>query len=433
VIWDPENECRPREELEALQLERLRESVARAYARVAHYRQAFDRAGVGPEDVQRLSDIRHFPFLTKDELRPNYPYGMLAVPLEEVARIHASSGTTGQPTVVGYTRADLDTWAELVARIATAGGLEPGDLVHIAFGYGLFTGGFGLHYGVERVGAGIVPVSSGNTRRQVMLLRDLGATALVCTPSYALHIAEVAEGMGISPGDLRLRWGLFGAEPWSEEMREDIEGRLGIQASDNYGLTEVIGPGVSGECVEYKDGLHINEDHFLVEVIDPATGRVLPDGEQGELVFTTLTKEALPIIRYRTRDIASLTREPCPCGRTLARMSRVLGRTDDMIIVRGVNTFPSQVESLLLEVDGTRPNYQIVLDRRGHMDTMEVVVEASEAIFHDEMKGMDALRARIENALASGLGLRVEVRLVEPNAIPKSEGKAQRVVDRRRE
>jgi len=430
MIWDTKAECCTREELERVQLARLKETVQRAYARVEHFARSFDAHGVHPDDLQTLDDIRRFPFLTKAEILEHYPFGMLAVPLSEVVRIHSSSGTTGHPLVVAYTQHDLETWTELVARIVSAAGVTREDIVQIAFSYGLFTGGFGLHYGLEKVGATIVPASGGNTERQIRLMRDFGVTGLVCTPTYALHIGEVARGMGIEPQSLKLRWGLFGSEPWSEGMRREIEASLGLFATDNYGLSEVIGPGVSGEC-EYRCGLHINEDHFLVEVIDPETLEVLPEGEVGELVFTTLTKEAFPVIRYRTRDISRITREPCPCGRTTARMERVRGRTDDMLIVRGVNVFPSQIESVLLEIEGAEPHYQIVVDRRGALDDLEVWVEVSERIFVDEWEKLAALEKRIRQRLETVLGISVRVKLVEPKSIERTAGKAKRVVDRR--
>jgi len=429
-IWDPENECLSPDALREIQLARLRHTLEHAYWRVPHYRGTFDAAGVHPEKVKTLEDLAYFPFLRKADLRRNFPYGMLAVPMRDVVRIHSSSGTTGQATVVAYTRQDLENWSELVARIVTAGGVGAGDIAQIAFGYGLFTGAFGLHYGLEKVGASVIPVSTGNTERQVAIMRDFGTTTLICTPSYALHIAEVARESGVGREQLKLRFGLFGAEAWSESMRKQIESELGILATDNYGLSEVMGPGVSGEC-EHRCGLHLNEDHFLVEVIDPETEMPVLEGETGELVITSLTKEALPVVRYRTGDLASIVREPCLCGRTSARMSRVKGRTDDMLIVRGVNVFPSQIEDILLEVEGTTPQYQIVLDRKGALDEMEIRVEVTEEIMTDEEPRLRALESTIRKRLQAALQVSPIVRLVEPRSIERSMGKAQRVVDKR--
>jgi phenylacetate-CoA ligase len=430
-IWQPEYECMDRGHLMDLQLERLQAAVDRVYQRVPFYREAFSRLKLHPRDIRSLEDLPLLPFTTKADLRESYPYGMFAVPLREVVRIHSSSGTTGKPTVVGYTRSDLATWSDLVARFLTAGGVTSEDVVQISFGYGLFTGGFGLHYGAERIGASVIPVSAGNTQRQIMIMQDFKTTALVCTPTYALYLSEVMAEMNIDPHTLCLRVGLFGSEPWSENMRQQIEERLGILATDNYGLSEIIGPGVAGEC-EQKDGLHLFEDHFLPEVIDPESGEVLPHGREGELVLTTLTKEAFPLIRYRTGDITSLNPAPCRCGRTLVRMSRVFGRTDDMLIIRGVNVYPSQIEQVLLEMDGTLPHYQIIVDRKGALDMLEVRVEVSEKIFFDEMKKQRALVEKIEERLRSVLGLSAQIKLVEPRSIERFEGKARRVVDRRK-
>jgi phenylacetate-CoA ligase len=430
MIWNECYECMPRPELLDLQLQRLRTTLRHVYDEMPFYRRRFDEAGVCPDDVCSLQDIRRLPFLLKGDLRDHFPYGLFARPLGEVVRIHASSGTTGIPTVVGYTRHDLEVWSELVARVAVAAGARADDIAQVSFGYGLFTGAFGLHYGLEKIGASVLPVSGGNTRRQVEILQMFGSTLLVCTPSYALHIAEVAGEMGVRPGDLRLRLGLFGAEPWSDSMRREIETKLGISATDNYGLSEVIGPGVSGEC-ELKDGLHVAEDHFLVEVLDPETLEPAAEGEQGELVFTSLTKEAFPVIRYRSRDLSRLTFEPCRCGRTSARMARVTGRTDDMLIVRGVNVFPSQIESALLEIEGTEPHYQIVVERQGALDEISVDVEVSESVFSDEAKRLYGLREQIQRRLATVLGISVAVRLAEPRSIERSAGKAKRVIDKR--
>ena len=428
-IWDPA-EALPREELRALQGRRLAEAAARA-ATVPFYREALAQAGVDVRAIRSADDVRRLPFTVKDDLRRNYPLGLLAVPRAEIARVHGSSGTTGRPTFVAYTRRDLETWSGLVARFLVAGGLRAEHLVHIAFGYGLFTGGFGLHYGVEKVGAGIVPAAGGNTPRQVLLIRDLGAEVLVCTPSYALHIAEVARAEGFAPGTLPLRFGHFGGEPWTEEMRVQIERGLGILAFNNYGLSEVLGPGVAGECGA-RTGMHVQEDHFIVECIQPETLEPVPDGETGELVFTSLTKEALPVLRYRTRDLASLDRRPCPCGRTGVRMSRVLGRSDDMLIIRGVNVFPSQVEEALLRVEGTAPHYLIEVSRPGTLDEVAVKVEVRPGDFRDEMREMIELRDRIDREIHAVTGVRMTVELVAPNTLERSAGKAKRVLDHRR-
>ncbi|MDH7498920.1 MAG: phenylacetate--CoA ligase [candidate division NC10 bacterium] len=430
-MWQPEFESMGREEMARLQLKRLQAVLYRVHQKVPFYRQAFERQGLLPGDIQSLEDLRKLPFTTKADLRDSYPYGMFAVPLREVVRIHSSSGTTGKPTVVGYTRNDLLNWSDLVARFLTSGGVTREDVVQISFGYGLFTGGFGLHYGAERIGASVIPVSAGNTRRQIMIMQDFKTTALVCTPTYALYLAEVMSEMGVDPRSLSLRVGLFGSEPWSESMRQQIEERLGILATDNYGLSEIIGPGVAGEC-EIKEGLHLFEDHFIPEIIDPSTQEVLPYGQEGELVLTTLTKEAFPLIRYRTGDITSLNPAPCRCGRTLVRMARVSGRTDDMLIIRGVNVYPSQIEQILLEIDGTLPHYQIIVDRKGALDDLEVLVEVSETIFFDEMKRQREVVERIEERLRSNLGVSAKVKLVEPKAVERFEGKARRVVDKRK-
>jgi phenylacetate-CoA ligase len=432
MIWNEEYETMPREALESIQLKRLQQVVARVYQTVEPYRKKMDEAGVKPDDIRELKDIGRLPFTTKDDLRDNYPFGMFAVGLERVVRVHASSGTTGKPTVVGYTKRDIETWAELMARTLAAAGVHSGDVVHNAYGYGLFTGGLGFHYGAERLGATVIPISGGNTKRQIMIMRDFGSTVLTCTPSYALNIAEVLYDSGIDPKDLNLKVGIFGAEPWSGKMREEIEKKLGIDAIDIYGLSEIIGPGVSVECVEKKEGLHIFEDHFIPEIIDPETGEVLPYGEKGELVFTTLTKEAFPVIRYRTRDITRLIAEPCICGRTFYRMEKVSGRSDDMLIIRGVNVFPSQIEHVLMSVEGVEPHYQIIVDREGALDMMEVQVEVSEEIFSDEIKVLEGLAKRIEQDLKETLAVSCKVKLVEPRTIQRSEGKAKRVIDKRK-
>ena len=430
AIWNHQAEAMPREALQRLQLERLRSTVKWAHQRVPFYGATLKDCDVDPTGVESLDDLSKLPFTLKKDLQKSYPYGMFAVPLQDVVRIHSSSGTTGQPTVVGYTGKDLQTWSSLIARVLTAGGVTKDDVVQISFGYGLFTGGFGLHYGVERVGATVVPVSSGNTARQMMIMKDFGTTALVCTPSYALYLAEAIGDAGIDQKDLKLRVGLFGAEPWTESMRLEIEQRLGLSATDNYGLSEVMGPGVSMEC-QSKCGLHVNEDHFLAEIINPETGEVLPSGATGELVLTTLTKEALPLVRYRTRDITSLSEEPCACGRTFVRMAKPSGRTDDMLIIRGVNVFPSQIETVLMNVEETEPHYQLIVTREGALDSLEVKVEVQERYFSDEMREMRALETRISKEIGSILGLSAKVTLVEPKTLQRSEGKAQRVEDRR--
>lgn len=408
MFWEPDNETMGREELEQLQLERLQATLVRVYMNVPFYRKKFDELGIDPDEFRSLDDLRRLPFTTKNDPRDNYPYGLFAVPLREVVRIHASSGTTGMSTVVGYTKNDIKTWSNLVARILTAGGITKDDVVQIAFGYGLFTGGFGLHYGAERIGASIIPISSGNTERQVKIMQDFKTTALVSTPSYALLIADMIQESGINVNALSLKYGLFGAELWSESMREEIQWKLKITATDNYGLSEVMGPGVAGECTERND-LHINEDHFLVEWRTPR--RSSPQcGEVGELVITTLTKEAFPIIRFRTRDLTRLLPEPCPCGRKFIRMSRVMGRTDDMLIIRGVNVFPSQIEAVLFDIEGTEPHYQIVVERTGALDDVTVLVEVSESIFFDEMKKQNELIGLIKKRLASELGISVDIK-----------------------
>lgn len=430
MIWSSYCETMPRNAIRALQLDRLRATLRRVYDSVPFYRQTFDEPGIKPRDINSLDDLAKLPFTTKVELRDNYPFGFFTVPLEDVVRLHSSSGTTGKPVVVGYTRNDIDLWAELMARTLSSAGTNRGDVVQNAYGYGLFTGGLGVHYGAERIGASVIPISGGHTKRQVMIMQDFGSTILCCTPSYALLIAEVAEEMGVDPQALKLKAGVFGAEPWSEKMRQEIEKRLNIIAIDIYGLSEIIGPGVSAECIE-RNGLHIYEDHFLPEIIDPETGDVLPYGEKGELVFTTLTKEAFPLIRYRTRDISSLNPEPCPCGRKLVRMERVRGRTDDMLIIRGVNVFPSQIEAVLMEIEGVEPYYQLLVERKGALDELEVWVEVNERIFCDEIKGLEALGRRIREELENVLGITTTLKLVEPKTIQRSEGKAKRVIDKR--
>ncbi|MDH3997511.1 MAG: phenylacetate--CoA ligase [Desulfuromonadales bacterium] len=429
-IWDPLHECLDRKDLERLQLERLRATLERV-SKVDCYREKFKKSGVKPEDIHSLADIAKLPFTVKDDMRDNYPYGLFAVPMRDVVRIHSSSGTTGKPTVVGYSRKDLNDWTSLVARVMTAAGVGPEDIVHVAFGYGLFTGAFGLHYGAEKIGSAVIPMSGGNTERQLIILKDYGATALVCTPSYALTLADRIEKMGHDPRTyLSLKVGLFGGEPWSEELRRELEQRLNIVATDNYGLSEIVGPGVAGECLARK-GMHIFEDHFYPEIIDPDTGEVLPPGEKGELVLTNLVQEAIPLIRYRTRDITRLHYEKCECGRTLVRMDKTMGRSDDMLIIKGVNVFPTQIEEVLFQVEGCEPHYQLVIEREGTLDTLEVQVEVNENIFFDEMRKQRAFVEMIEQRLASNIGLHAKVKLVEPSAIPRHEGKAARIIDKR--
>lgn len=431
MIWDEKHETMPREELEPLQLRRLQDQIARVYATVPYYQAKMDEAHVSPGDIKTLADINKLPFTTKEDLRKNYPFGLFTVPLERVVRIHASSGTTGQPTVVGYTKRDITLWANLMSRTLAAAGATSKDIIHNSYGYGLFTGGMGAHYGAENLGATVVPASGGNSKRQITIMRDFQATVLLSTPSYALNLADTMDAMGVTPSDLALRIGVFGAEPWSESMREEIEKKLGIKAIDIYGLSEIIGPGVAAECHERQSGLHIMEDHFLPEIVDPDTFEPLALGEKGELVFTTLTKEAFPVIRYRTKDFSKLLTDPCICGRTFYRMEKVTGRSDDMLIIRGVNVFPSQIEHVLLGIEGVEPHYQIIVERDGNMDTMEVLVEVSEAVFSDEIKKLEALSKKIQYDIKDLLGVSCQIKLVEPKSIQRSEGKAQRVIDKR--
>jgi phenylacetate-CoA ligase len=432
MIWNPEIESKDQSALEAQQLKDLADVAERVYTNVPFYRKKFDELGVKPADIQSLEDIAKLPFTTKSELRDTYPYGLLAVPESDILEVHTSSGTTGTPVVDAYTAKDIDIWSDAMARTLAMGGADSNAVIQNAYGYGLFTGGLGVHYGARRLGANIIPISAGNTKRQLMIMRDFGTTLLTCTPSYSLFLAETAKEEGIDIEKLPLAAGCFGAEPWSENMRVEIEAKLKLSAHDIYGLTEIIGPGVSSEC-EAKDGLHINEDYFYPEIINPDTGEVLPYGEKGELVFTTLTKEGTPIIRYRTRDITYLVREKCSCGRTLVKMHRLLGRTDDMLIVRGVNIFPSQIEQVLMRIEETEPHYQIVVDRGStHLDEIEVHVEVEETFFSDTAGGMEALRKKIEAEIRSDLGIGARVKLVEPKTIERSLGKAQRVVDKRK-
>ncbi|OPL11803.1 MAG: phenylacetate--CoA ligase [delta proteobacterium ML8_D] len=429
-MWNRKYEAMAREQLEKLQFLRLKQTLERVYQLVPFYRRRFESIGAEPGDIRTTADLAKLPFTVKNDLRDNYPYGLFTVDLNEVVRVHASSGTTGIPTLVGYNRHDLDVWAELMARTLTAAGGNNDSVVHVAYGYGLFTGGLGAHYGAEKIGATVIPISGGQTRRQVRMMHDLGATLLACTPSYALYIAETMDEMGLSPADLKLRSGVFGAEPWSDNMRRVIEEKMKIDAYDIYGLSEVIGPGVSFEC-SAKDGLHISEDHFIPEIINPQTGEILPDGETGELVITSISKEVLPVVRYRTRDITSLNHEKCACERTHVRMKKVSGRSDDMLIIRGVNVFPSQVESILLDIGETEPYYQLVVDRIGSLDTLEVLVEVSDRMFSDQVRGLESLENRIRTEIDNLLGISAEIKLVEPKSIPRSEGKAKRVIDKR--
>lgn len=432
MIYNEEYETMPREALEAIQLRRLQTTVTRVYSTVPFYKKRFDEVGVKVDDVSSLDDLRRLPFTCKDDLRDSYPFGMFMVPMDDVVRIHVSSGTTGKPTVVGYTARDIQTWSELMARTLMAGGATRGDMIHNAYGYGLFTGGLGFHYGAEKLGASVIPISGGNTKRQVMIMTDFGPTILTCTPSYALLIAEVAEEMGVDFREFNFKAGIFGAEPWSEQMREEIERKLNMKAMDIYGLSEIIGPGVSVECIEAQNGLHIFEDHFIPEIIDPDTEEVLPYGTPGELVFTTITKEAFPVIRYRTRDISVLYPEPCRCGRTIVRMGRVQGRSDDMLIIRGVNVFPSQIESVIMEIDGIEPHYQLEVDREGRLDTLTVKVEVNEKVFSDEVKNLQNMERKLEKNIKEMLSVSAQVKLVEPKSIQRSEGKAVRVIDKRK-
>ena len=429
-IWNPEIETASREEIETLQLKRLKMTVNWTYERVAYYRERMDAMGVSPDDIQSLSDVSKLPFTDKTALRDTYPFGMFALPLDEITRLHSSSGTTGKPIVVGYSKGDLNTWTELCARVGSEAGVDRTDRVDMAFLYGMFTGGWGMHYGLERTGATIIPAGSGNTERHLMMMRDFGTTVLVSTPSYALYLAEVGEKLGYDFEKLPLRLGVFGGEPCTGKLREEIEARLHIRATDNYGLSEVMGPGVSGEC-EAACGQHIAEDHFLAEIVDPVTGESLPEGELGELVITPLTKEAFPILRYRTHDLTRIHYEKCNCGRTMARMEQVRQRTDDMLIIRGVNVFPSQIEDVLFKADEVAPHYQIIVDRVHNLDDLTIKLEVDEALFSDKMKDMVATQKNIQEAIHSVLGLRSKIVLVEPGSLERTQGKAKRVVDLR--
>ena len=430
MIWNPSIESLSRDELCFRQGQELRSVVERVYHNVAFYRDKMQRLGLTPDDIRSIEDLKKLPFTTKEDLRETYPFGLFAVPMDQIVRLHASSGTTGRATVVGYTRRDIQIWSEVVARCLAGAHATSKDMIQVAYGYGLFTGGLGLHYGAEKIGASVIPISGGNTRRQIQLMRDFGTTVLACTPSYALYLAETLQEMGIARSELKLRTGIFGAEPWTEGMRREIEERLGIKALDIYGLSEVIGPGVACECLE-RNGLHIQEDHFVPEIIDPTTLDVLSPGMPGELVFTTVTKEGLPLLRYRTRDLTRLDIAPCGCGRTLARMHKCLARSDDMLIIRGVNVFPSQVESVLLEIAGVAPHYVLVVEREHNLDSLTLMVEVDEHVISDNVGQLEAWTAKVHHALESALGIGITVKLVEPRTIERSEGKAKRVIDKR--
>ena len=429
--WNENMECATKDEMKALQSFRLSQTVRKVYNNVPYYRERMEKAGVTPDDIHSVEDLKKLPFTMKQDLRDTYPYGLFAVPMEDVVRVHASSGTTGKQIVVGYTQNDLDVWSECCARALTAAGATNKDFMHVSYGYGLFTGGLGLHGGAEKVGMTVIPVSTGNTSRQINIIKDFGSTYICCTPSYALYLAETMKDMGITKDDIKLKAGLFGAEPWTEEMRREIEENLGLKALDIYGLTEIIGPGVAFECSE-QTGMHINEDHFIAETIDPETGEVLPEGTQGEIVFTCISKEAFPLLRYRTRDIGILKREKCSCGRTLIKMMKPAGRSDDMLIIRGVNVFPSQVESVLLQLGNTATYYQLIVDRINNTDTLEIQVEISPEMFSDTVKSLEDQEKIIKSAVESTLGIAAKIRLVEPKTILRTEGKAIRVIDKRK-
>jgi phenylacetate-CoA ligase len=431
MIWNEKIECSEREDMRKLQSERLIKTVQRVYHNIPGYRAKMQEAGIVPGDIKSVDDLSKLPFTIKSDLRDSYPFGMFTVPMSEIVRVHASSGTTGKPTVVGYTRNDLNTWAEVVTRTLCMAGVHKNDFVQVAYGYGLFTGGLGIHYGIENLGATVIPISGGNTKKQIQLMQDFGTSVLACTPSYALFLAEVLHDMGIDPNDMKLRVGIFGAEPWSENMRKEIETKLNLKAIDIYGLSEIMGPGVSCEC-EFQAGMHINEDHFIPEIVDPETLQPLEPGKIGELVFTTVTKEGIPIIRYRTRDLTRLNYEKCECGRTLVRMEKCVGRSDDMLIIRGVNVFPSQIESVLLEMSETEPHYLLVVEREGTLDKLKLMVEVQEQFFSDEIKKLQALRKRITDNIQSTLGISIDVKLVEPKTIERTSGKAKRVIDNRK-
>ncbi len=432
MIWNPKIECEGRGEIKALQLERLKETVERIYSNVPYYKKKLDEAGVTPDSIKSLDDLKRIPFTTKDDLRENYPFGLFASPMKDIVRIHASSGTTGKPTVVGYTKNDLDTWSEAIARLACAAGATEDDIAQISFGYGLFTGGFGLHYGLEKVGLAIIPASTGNTEKQIMLMKDFGTTLLVSTPSYALYMSEVAEKMGIDiKKDLKLKIGMFGSEGSTEEMRQEIEKRWGMTATENYGLSEIMGPGVAGECTE-KCGMHVSDDLFIVEIINPETGEVLPEGEVGELVITNIKKEGIPLLRYRTKDITYLDNTPCKCGRTTPRIAKIQGRSDDMLKIKGVNVFPSQIESALLGTKGIAPYYQIIVKKVGFVDDMEVLVELNDDSLLEKFSELEKLERTVKHKIKTVLGLDIKIKLVEPQTIERTAGKAKRVIDLRK-
>ena len=431
MIFNKPMECMPREQAQTLQSERLRHLVRYSYERSPVYRAKMDRLGLKPADIRGVADLESLPFMNKDDLRDNYPFGLFTVPRSEISEVHVSSGTTGNPTVVGYTRADLDLWGEVVARALYCVGAQPGDMVQVAYGYGLFTGGLGLHYGTLKAGLTVLPASSGQTKRQLKLMTDFKPRILACTPSYALFMLEDARAMGLDPQQSSWEIGIFGAEPWSESMRSEIESSWNMCATDIYGLSEIIGPGVAQEC-GHKSGLHVFHDVFLPEVLDPATGKAVPEGQYGELVFTTLTKTGMPLIRYRTRDITKITYQTCACGRTCPRVSKFHGRTDDMLIIRGINVFPSQIEHVLLNIEGVQPHYQLIVDRKANwLDDLEVHVEVDEKIFSDEIKVLQALEAKIRREMEAVLGISAKVKLVEPKTLQRSEGKAKRVIDKR--
>ena len=433
MIFDIDKETMPREELEKLQLKRLKQLCEKVYANVPFYTKKFKELGIEPKDIKSLSDLSKLPFTEKQDLRNHYPFGLFAVSRENIVRIHSSSGTTGKATVVGYTKRDIKNWADMMARSFAIAGATPADSIHNAYGYGLFTGGLGVHYGAEALGATIIPMSGGATRRQIMVIKDFGATVLCCTPSYALYLYETGKEMGIDFRELPLKTGIFGAEPWTESMRREIEDKLNIKALDIYGLSEIMGPGVAMECAEAQDGLHIMEDHFLPEIINPETGDPVEPGEVGELVITTLTKEGIPLIRYRTRDLTKLNYTPCRCGRTLARMQRVTGRSDDMLIIRGVNVFPSQIESILVETEGLSPHYLLEIHRDGNLDILTVKVEVAGTTFSDEIKNLQTLERKIQRNIKEFLGVTARIKLVEPKSIERSAGKAKRIIDLRNE
>ncbi|MDR3651339.1 MAG: phenylacetate--CoA ligase [Paludibacter sp.] len=431
MIWNKEIECMSRAEMRALQSERLKKLVDHVYVNVKFYRKRMDDMGVKPSDIQSIDDIVKLPFTYKTDLRDNYPFDLFAVPMKNIVRVHASSGTTGKPTTVGYTKNDIENWREVVARCLTMAGISQSDIMQISYGYGLFTGGLGVHYGAETVGCSVIPISGGNTRRQLQLMSDFGSTVLACTPSYALHLADALNENGYSLADMKLKVGVFGAEPWTENMRLELEKKWGIHAHDIYGLSEIMGPGVANDCVHHT-GLHVHEDHFFPEIVHPDTKEPLADGNEGELVFTTLTKEGIPLLRYNTRDLSTLNHETCACGRTSVRMKKITGRSDDMLIIRGVNLFPSQIEHVLLELGETSAHYMLYVDRDNNLDTLELKVELDETQLTDTIRDLQNLSRKISHALNSAIGLSVKVTLVEPKTIARSEGKAVRVVDNRK-